>query len=180
MKRETHELLYGDDFGRLPASEQHLYPSMVPTTVPTTTTSFYIPRMSVQYDEQRVKNVFSSVLFIGVVRRVDFVPIEGSTRFHKAFLHFDRLYDNGIAKAMLDGVENGSARIQPSPIDKSFYWIVLKNKRPIPETNLNIHQIADNARILQSVVEQQANEILALQQLVEQHANALREKMDCD
>lgn len=177
MKRETHELLYGDDFGRLPADEQHLYPSTVHTKVPA---SFYIPRMSVQYDEQRVKNVFSSCLFIGDVRRVDFVQIEGSTRFQKAFVHFDRLYDNGIVKAMLDGVENGSARIQPSPIDKSFYWIILKNKRAIPETNLNIHQIADNARILQGVVEQQATEIAALQRALEEHANALREKVDCD
>lgn len=169
MKRETHEQLYGDDFGRLPADDAtaHLYPSTVHTRIPDPPApSYYIPRMSTDYDEERVKNVFRSVLFIGEIRRVDFVPIEGTTRFRKAFIHFDHVFDNGIARAMVDGVETGSARIQPSPIDKSFYWIILKNKNPIPETRLNIHQLAESIRFLQNAMEQQAEEMVVLKGLV--------------
>jgi hypothetical protein len=44
------------------------------------------------------------------------------------------------------------------------YWVLLKNKSPVQESKLNIHQVVENARILQGVVDAQAEEIKALRE----------------
>ena len=130
-------------------------------------TSFFIPRMLAEYDETRVKGIFTN-LCIGTVSRVDFVPIEGEPRFQKAFVHVEQFYNtpsaDHIIREVLEYEGNGSVRVYPGTFNQNEYWILLRNKTPVQETKLNIHQVVENARILQGVVEGQAAEIKALRE----------------
>jgi len=175
-----------------------------------TTYSFYIPRVCRTYNEDQIKIVFSDVLMIGDVKRVDFVPI--SKRFQRAFVHMDFFYNiettNEIRNIVFEQgkaawvypsqlftplrIENAqsasSSSLITAPeggvlnerrcknpllekveqkvgplgrgqtpyveqnfcslfpkkrlIDKRMFWILLKNKNPIPETIMNISQIS--------------------------------------
>lgn len=128
--------------------------------------SFFIPRMLTEYDETRVKGIFASVICVGVVSRVDFVPIEGEPRFQKAFVHMEQIYNTPATSHIMNQAFDGNrgVRVYPGMFNQNEYWVLLKNKTPVAETKLNIHQVAENARILQSVVEAQANEIKALRE----------------
>jgi hypothetical protein len=128
--------------------------------------SFFIPRMLAEYDETRVKGIFASVICVGVVSRVDFVPIEGEPRFLKAFVHMEQIYNTPATSHIMSEAFDGNrgVRVYPGMFHQNEYWVLLKNKTPVAETKLNIHQVAENARILQSVVEAQANEIKALRE----------------
>lgn len=132
-------------------------------------TSFYIPRMLIAYSEEHIKSIFANYLCIGDVNRVDFVPIEGDSRFQKAFVHMNQTYDTPfVSKIFNDYNNNKNVRVYPNLIKKNEYWILLNNKIPVSETKLNIHQVVENARILQSVVEKQAEEIKVMrEQLLE-------------
>jgi hypothetical protein len=133
----------------------------------TTTFSFYVPRMLAEYDETRVRGIVTSVLLIGEVTRVDFVSIEGEPHFQKAFIHMGMIYGgHQSTDHIMNEVFNNEkgVRVYPNQFCSSEYWILLKNKKPVSETKLNIHQLAENATILQSVVEAQAEEIKALRE----------------
>ena len=131
------------------------------------TSSFFVPRMLAEYDETRVKGIFTN-LCIGTVSRVDFVPIEGEPRFQKAFVHVEQFYNtpstDHIIREVLEYEGNGNVRVYPGTFNRNEYWILLRNKTPVQETKLNIHQVVENARILQGVVEGQAAEIKALRE----------------
>ena len=128
--------------------------------------SFFIPRMLGEYCETRVKGIFESVICVGTVNRVDFVPIEGEPRFQKAFIHMEQIYNTPATSHLMSEVfdANRGVRMYPGMFNQNEYWVLLKNKTPVQETKLNIHQVAENARILQSVVETQAKEIKALRE----------------
>jgi hypothetical protein len=123
--------------------------------------------MLAEYDETRVRCIVTSALLIGEVIRVDFVPIEGEPRFQKAFIHMGTIYGgHQSTDHLMNQVFNNDTgvRVYPNQFGSSEYWILLKNKKPVAETKLNIHQLAENATILQSVVEAQAEEIKALRE----------------
>jgi hypothetical protein len=143
-----------------------------------TSYSFYVPRMLTEYDETRVRGCVSSVLCIGEVMRVDFVPIEGEPRFQKAFIHMGMIYGgHQSTDHIMNEVFNNDkgVRVYPSQFGSSEYWILLKNKKPVSETKLNIHQVAENATILQSIVEAQAQEIKALRERYEVDVRRLQQ-----
>jgi len=119
-----------------------------------------------EYCETRVKGIFESVICVGTVNRVDFVPIEGEPRFQKAFIHMEQIYNTPATSHLMSEVFEGNrgVRMYPGMFRQNEYWVLLKNKTPVQETKLNIHQVAENARILQSVVETQAKEIKALRE----------------
>jgi hypothetical protein len=105
--------------------------------------SFYIPRMSRIYTEEQIKIIFSSLLMIGPVKRVDLVPI--NKKFQRAFIHMEMLYDLDTPNKIKDLVfeQEEAAWVSPGLIDNRIYWILLKNKNPIDDTNMNIHQLAN-------------------------------------
>ena len=106
--------------------------------------SFYIPLMSVVYNQDYVSCVFQR-LQIGKVDRVDFLPYDNMRQ--RAFVHMEYLYDTEQAKQVSHTVFdlNLSCRVRPNIIKPDTdYWILLKNKKPITHTRLNIHQIAGN------------------------------------
>lgn len=138
--------------------------------------SFYVPRVSKDYGELDVIDAFDN-MGIGLVTRVDFaplVPIAPGQResaesirnpFQKAFVHVDYLYDTDIGYTINDAVvcADNSCRVYPS--DKE-YWILMNNKMAVPATNLNVHQIVENHRILEQTVMAQAKQIAELIQLL--------------
>jgi hypothetical protein len=143
--------------------------------------SFYIPRIDKDYDEQDVINTFNA-LDIGQVMRVDFaplVPIPPGQResvesirnpYQKAFVHMAWLYKSDIAWSITSEVLNAdnSFRVYPCLKNNHEYWILLNNKMAVPATILNVHQMAENHRILEQTVMAQANQIAELKAMVEQ------------
>jgi len=109
--------------------------------------------MHTRYTENYVKLVMYWY-GIGVVKRVDFVPITGEEYIQSAFIHMEMMYFNEVTKELIKRlyVENKSFKML---IDNQTKWVLLKNKNPIADTKLNIHQIVENARILEQRVEEQ-------------------------
>lgn len=116
--------------------------------------SIYIPRISKGCDEAVVKAVFKN-LQIGEVRRVDFVDCDFDPLFRKAFVHLSFYYVTQIAHDMSTAHEKCMAfNIRPEYWDptSNVYWMTLMNRNPVSETCLNIHQLAENFRILEGTV----------------------------
>jgi hypothetical protein len=126
------------------------------------TYSFYIPRMASSFTEEPVKTVFQT---LGTVKRVDFVPIEGESKFQKAFVHMATINSSEFTHSVMHKVFNESKGVRLD-IDASSYWILLANKNPVAETTLNNSQLAENANILQALVFKQSEEIARLQETV--------------
>ena len=144
--------------------------------IPIIMTSIYIPLINVvTFNEEKIQKIFEE-LQIGVVSRVDFVAIEGTSRMKKAFVHLSKYYDTQLSlEIKLKFDEDLAFRLYPD-MDNRVYWILLKNKCPIPETTLNVHQLAENHRILEELVVKQAEQIVRLQQTVWHNADTKTEK----
>ena len=129
----------------------------------TTTYSFYVPRVHDFCSEEQVRLQFR-LQGIGIVRRVDFKPILG-TNFKKAFVHMESVFDTDFARAVIETVfvKREFTQIHPDITNASIYWILLRNRSPVPETTLNLHQLAENHRILEELVFQQQQQIEQLQ-----------------
>lgn len=119
--------------------------------------SFYIPRMNIKYNKIQVKDLLEDNINL-VVKRIDFVSIVNPDKsvnpdYRSAFIHvylrkgceiiYRKTYvENKFYKFYLvDGYDS--------------YWLLLKNKNPIPETELNLCQVVENARLLEERVEKQ-------------------------
>lgn len=111
--------------------------------------SFYIPRIYTCYTQEDIVTIFNRDN-IGTVTRVDFVKINGmdSTHFHSAFVHC-----HAVDPLILRYIEEKSS--YRLAVNKNEYWILLKNKNPVSETRLNIHQVVENASLLERKVEEQ-------------------------
>jgi hypothetical protein len=119
--------------------------------------SVYIPHIPVAYTSEMVTYVFDQ-LAIGQVNRVDFLaPHETNPRIRQAFVHYNA-YHNVITSAMLiKHAINQSYRLVVD--NQGHYWDLYENKKPIPETHLNINQLAENMRILQANFESKIAEL---------------------
>ena len=119
--------------------------------------SVYIPHIPVAYTSEMVTYIFDQ-LAIGQVNRVDFLaPHETNPRIRQAFVHFNA-YHNVITSAMiLKHAINQSYRLVVD--NEGHYWDLCENKKPIPETHLNINQLAENMRILQANFESKIAEL---------------------
>ena len=144
-------------------------------------TSIYIPRMSTSHTVASIKNIMSSYR-IGTVERVDFTPINKKPGFGEnvdqvvmsAFVHFsdpllglDNCY-NYMSDSTLGNNDFWDAISAEKPyklqIARNEYWICLKNKNPVQYTMMNIHQVVENSRHLEKLVEEQNNKIQKLEQ----------------
>jgi hypothetical protein len=158
----------------------------------TSYTSIYIPRMSTLHTVASIKNIMSSYR-IGTVERVDFTPINKKPGFGEnvdeivmsAFVHFsDPLlgYDNcynymsdsylGNNDFWDDMTCNQPYKLQISPNE---YWICLKNKNPVQYTMMNIHQVVENSRHLENLVEEQKNKIQELEKKMDNMNEVIRQ-----
>jgi uncharacterized coiled-coil protein SlyX len=126
--------------------------------------SVYIPRLNNNVTEDFIKQVFK-YKHIAIVERVDFVPvINPAPGFEdhsmSAFVHFDGYYYHDKTDEMYEAVfEKGESWKFYPYSDSNEYWLLLKNHNPVKPTNLNIHQLAENHRILEETVAVQAQYI---------------------
>ena len=119
--------------------------------------SVYIPHIPVAYTSEMVTFIFDQFA-IGQVSRVDFLaPHETKPRIRQAFVHFNA-YRNGITSSMvLKHAINQPYRLVVD--NEGHYWDLCENKKPVPETHLNINQLAENMRILQASFESKIAEL---------------------
>jgi hypothetical protein len=130
---------------------------------------------------------------IGTVERVDFTPINKKPGFGEnvdeivmsAFVHFsDPLlgYDNCynyMSDSYLGNNDfwdtisaNQSYKLQ---IARNEYWICLKTKNPVQYTMMNIHQVVENSRHLENLVEEQKNKIQKLEEKMDNMDSVIKQ-----
>ena len=155
-------------------------------------TSIYIPRMSTRHTEKSIKNIMSSFQ-IGNVERVDFTPINKKPGFGEnidqvvmsAFVHFsdpllglDNCY-NYMSDSTLGNNDFWDAISGEKPyrlqIAHNEYWICLKNKNPVQYTMMNIHQVVENSRHLENLVEEQKNKIQKLEEKIDNMDSVIKQ-----
>jgi hypothetical protein len=122
--------------------------------------SFYIPRMYANYTVEDVIHMFR-LMYIGDVRRVDFVQLEStslSNNYQSAFVHMECFYYSYVAGVIQETVFTYDDHYKLW-VGNNEYWWLMKNINPVLDTNLNIHQVVENARILEKTVLEQDNKI---------------------
>jgi hypothetical protein len=135
--------------------------------------SFYIPRMSSTYDKKQLKAIFKH-LNIGKVKRVDFTPINKKPGFieiydtqnKSAFVHMELLYQSDLTQKIVQIVFIQTSGYKIYPENNNIYWLLLKNNYPIQDTMMNKHQIVENCRYLESIIQEQADTIKNLEEKV--------------
>lgn len=162
-------------------------------------TSIYIPRMSVNHTQERIKNLMRACQ-IGTVIHVDFIPINKKPGFVEnfdqvmmsAFVYFsdpwlssaDDTYSFKSDKYMghtefWDTIAAGEAfKVY---VTEKEYWMCLKNKKPIQRTMMNIHQVVENGRYLENLIQEQAKIIQEQANLIQEQGKRIEEmerKMD--
>jgi len=151
--------------------------------------SIYIPRMRNTHTEDTIKRVMC-LYGIGNVVRIDFTQINKKPGFCEiadnnlmsAFIHFSEFVygensSSGIKfwEQIESGKPYGLTIPHMIPADRPYkclpvrneYWICLKNKKPIQETMMNIHQVVENGRYLENLVEEQRKTIERQQKDIE-------------
>ena len=144
--------------------------------------SIYIPRMSTVWTEDGVKEIMRKY-GIGTVTHVDFTPINKKPGFAEdyecatmsAFVHFmDPVLSADGKYYWMTGAQLGqfwttiaNGQSYKLQVTRDEFWICLKNKNPIKRTLMNIHQVVENGRHLESLVTTQAEEIKNLKETVE-------------
>ncbi len=158
----------------------------------TSYTSIYIPRMSTHHTVASIKHIMSSYQ-IGTVERVDFTPINKKPGFGEnvdeivmsAFVHFsDPLlgYDNCYNYTSDSYLGNNDfwddiACNQPYKLQvtRNEYWICLQNKNPVQYTMMNIHQVVENSRHLEKLLEEQNNKIKKLEEKMDNMDSVIKQ-----
>ncbi len=115
--------------------------------------SVFIPTISKAHTEERIANYFA-LKCVGNVERVDFVEFQSdeedracdAKRFQQAFVHFTP--DQKTHEIMESIEQKGSYRFYPFK-EQNQYWILLKNKNPVPKTELNVNQLAHNQKLME-------------------------------
>ena len=127
--------------------------------------SLYIPRIKKQYSVNDISRIFNDS-FIGNVKRVDFVECAtDDSSFQSAFVHLYDYFDTEIGRDISSFVtQNRAYRFY---MGNSEYWLLLLNKNPVPETKMNIHQVVENARLLEQRVAEQEEIIMTQSKQIE-------------
>jgi hypothetical protein len=150
------------------------------------TLSIYIPRMAAHHDEESIINVMTNY-GIGTVSHVDFTTVNKQPGFvenvdnymKSAFVHFsdpmmsssDNNYHYNSRRTL--GNENfwnivlyrdGPYKLQ---ISLGEYWLCLENTNPVQRTLMNVHQIVENGRYLEKLIEEQSQTIKKLENKLE-------------
>ena len=124
--------------------------------------SVFIPTISKIHTEERIAYYFA-VNCVGKVERVDFVEFQSGIKglhgdvkdFQQAFVHFSP--DQKTHEIMEAIKQKGSYLFYPwekslkvcSFKEQNQYWILLKNKNPVPKTELNVNQVAHNQKLIE-------------------------------
>jgi hypothetical protein len=117
--------------------------------------SVFIPTIPKIHTEEIIANYFA-LNSVGKVERVDFVEFQSGVKdFQQAFVHFS---PQQKTREIMEAIEQkGSYRFYPceklinicSFKEQTQYWILLKNKNPVPKTELNVNQLAHNQNLME-------------------------------
>ena len=141
--------------------------------------SVFIPTISKAHTEEIIANYFA-LNSVGKVERVDFVEFQNdeedracdAKRFQQAFVHFS---PQQKTREIMEAIEQkGSYRFYPceklinicSFKEQTQYWILLKNKNPVPKTELNVNQLAHNQKLMEErYVQMEEREALMVEKM---------------
>ena len=141
--------------------------------------SVFIPTISKAHTEEIIANYFA-LNSVGKVERVDFVEFQNDEedracdpkRFQQAFVHFS---PQQKTREIMEAIEQkGSYRFYPceklinicSFKEQTQYWILLKNKNPVPKTELNVNQLAHNQKLMEErLVQMEEREVLMVEKM---------------
>ena len=122
-------------------------------------TSIYIPFVDSRFSEKDVIATFDYYNICNV-SRVDFVEIPEKANVCHAFIHVNNWYNSNNASLTFWEITNkGSYKFyySQSQSTANAFWLLLPNKNPIPQTKLNIHQLAVMiSEMEKKIVDQQA------------------------
>lgn len=130
--------------------------------------------MSIVHNEEAVRHIMESMR-IGKVSHIDFTPINKKPGFGEnvdgvvksAFVHFS---DATLISFWHEISWDRPYKIQ---VREREYWICLKNKNPVKRTLMNIHQVVENGRHLENLIEEQGKKIQEQQEIIEKLSNKL-------
>ena len=113
--------------------------------------SVYIPRIRSDFN---IDDIHKQFMHIGKIDRIDLVPLEDekiSKYFYSAFVYvgewfLDTEICQNIARDLAQPGGKGSYKLN---INANNYWIICINHKPIANTSFNIHQLAEQNRLLQ-------------------------------
>jgi hypothetical protein len=128
----------------------------------------YVPIISTTYLEDDIKRIFDAD--IGKVTRVDFAPAKSKPGqlntvpaiIRSAYVYISCFYRTRLAaniRSTLYGLNRGFRFVLTS----REYWVLLKNRNPIPTCEQNIHQLAERLRKAESFARFQQKTIDSLQ-----------------
>lgn len=129
--------------------------------------------MSTSHNENSIRQLMNFYR-IGFVDFVDFTQVNKKPGFCEnvddvimsAFVHFSKsvLYDKLNYPFWYDINQEQAYKLQ---VTQTEYWICLKNKNPVQRTYMNIHQIVENGRYLEKLIEEQSKVIKSLREIVD-------------
>ena len=144
--------------------------------------SVFIPTISKIHTEEIIANYFA-LNSVGKVERVDFVEFQSGVKglqkdFQQAFVHFS---PQQKTREIMEAIEQkGSYRFYPCEMkerhscsfkEQNQYWILLKNKNPVPKTELNVNQLAHNQKLME---EREALMVEKMAQMEEREARMIQ------
>jgi uncharacterized coiled-coil protein SlyX len=119
-------------------------------------------------------------MYIGDVRRVDFIQLEANNisnpmnNYQSAFIHMECFYYSNLASKIQEAVFTYDDHYKLWVGEGEFWWL-MKTINPVADTHLNIHQVAENARLLEikvsdqeATIKRQAEQLDRLQSVVDQ------------
>ena len=119
--------------------------------------SFYIPRMNGKFTKTQVKNNLEDGFLDCNIERIDFVSILNPDKtvnpnYRSAFIHM--YLRSQPASFQLYKTTHVEEKVFKFYLNGQYdsYWLLLKNKFPVPETELNLSQVVENARLLEERV----------------------------
>ena len=142
--------------------------------------SFYIPRINGKYTKTEVKNNIEDRILDCNIERIDFVSILNQDKtvnlnYRSAFIHmYLRNLPTSFQLYETTYIDETAFKLY---LKNQFdsYWLLLKNKFPVPETELNLSQVVENARLLEErvskqeeIIEYQATKIEKIESVVYQ------------
>ena len=129
------------------------------------TSTIYIPYVNINIMEDTIAEIFYN-FGIGQIKRVDFLesdPTKPGTR--QIFVHMQTWFNSPLATAIKNSLLDNIAAYR-FQFSHTAYWLLLPAKNPIQDTVLNIHQLAENMRLLENRFAEKEAEITALKGLV--------------
>jgi RNA recognition motif-containing protein len=143
--------------------------------------SFFIPRIPFELTKEELRTYF---IKCGEVCRIDFVSFNNNSGVgRRAYVHFSQYNETADLAAFLDTRINQDGHIDICLHGNTgnSYLRIMINKNPIPQTVLNLDQVANNTIFIGDQLKEQADIIQRQSNMLEAQAemiNLLKRRID--